>query len=238
MGACAMASIISANEFIPFESPLDWFYRAIEPRLFPCKRSVPQRWDSFIVYPAGRCDNVTHGLRTHRITLRPHEKSKSAPTHRRPPVSKGPIHNRRNPQRRLILKGPRDDLHADGQALRRLSHWHNRRRRSERVEPLRVPPGIEIFDRTPVNFPAPLAVAKRRNAGDRAEQQRVSTHLFKRPCAEKIVLGPRIQEIGACQRGRTRGNPQKLIENWAQLAFSSANLRRIEHCPALDEKLV
>ncbi len=39
--------------------------------------------------------------------------------HRRRTIAEGRIHQRRDAQRRLVLEGPRNDLHADRQALRR-----------------------------------------------------------------------------------------------------------------------
>ena len=110
------------------------------------------------------------------------------------------------------------DLYADGQPRRRSAHGHDRRWRSQQIEPLRVTHRIKIFDWPPVDDPTSLFVTECRDRAHRTKQQRKFLHLRQQLSANNIAFRPRIQQLFCRERSGRMRPGEEVPEHRTQLA--------------------
>jgi len=89
--------------------------------------------------------------------------------HRRRTEPEFGIQNGGNTQGNFIFERPRDNLYTDRQSFWRPAYWNHGRRAGERIEPLRIPHGVEVFNQSPVDGPGALIVAECGNTGHGAQ---------------------------------------------------------------------
>ena len=77
--------------------------------------------------------------------------------------------------------------------------------------------GVKVLDSAAVDGPGSLAVAKRRNAGHRAQQDRKRAHFLEHFRAQQVELRPCVEQFVGGERRRRIGDRQKLLEDGAQL---------------------
>jgi hypothetical protein len=145
------------------------------------------------------------------------------PAHRRRPDTQTPHPQPRNPQRRLILKRPRHNLHPDRQPSGELPTGTTAAGASQRVEPLRVPPRIQILDRPPLDIPLTLAMPERGNARHRAQQHRILASSPPASSRAANPVPPTHSATPAPSAAARRGNPR----NSLKIGLSSSSRPRI-----------
>ena len=157
--------------------------------------------------------------------------------HPRRPKPERSIHNPRYPQHHLILKRPRRNLHPDRQSLRRTSHRNHRRRRAQRVEPLRIAHRVQILHRLPVDRPtlARHAATLERSPPDTAAPETPASLPASSRAADPSP--PRHSATLSPVSGLDRSAiSEKLPKDRTQLLAPAAHLRLIEHRTALHKE--
>ena len=151
-------------------------------------------------------------------------------------VAEGAVEGGRNGEHRFVLVRSADDLNADGEALGRLADGNDGRGAGEQVEPLCVTHGVPIADALAVGAPLAFAVAKGGDGGDRREQDGAVADFGDEAFAQKVGLGPGLQQAG-CGEGRlcVRGG-EEVAEDGAEFVEVAGYGGLVEEGSALHEE--